>query len=440
MDCIERCRTAALGGTVYQCTDCGHMHAVWKSCGNRHCPVLPGCRCAQVDGETGGLRPAGSYFHIVFTLPRPLARIAMQNRKTVFDIMFRTAAETLKTISADPRRFGARIGGTAVLHTWNQKMEWHPHLHCLVPNGGFDTATGQWKVGSDSFFAPVKVLASFFRRRVLEELAKAHARQELEFTAQSLTSPVPAPSPRAEAGPKGQLERSCPTSVQRTRRGDPIPLAIHPSHRNLRCPDPVPDDDTVTFRCRKPTAKTGDRPTYGTMTLSVDQFIRRFLMHRIPTGFHRIRHFGILANSNRPGPSRPSRKPTTAKPDRQSVTKPEPEIQSARKPGLSELRQTLQARPDHGTPPHRQGGGPGNGDHPEARASPSLRDDMKTDSIQRPRDRHGPARARFAKPTRTARNVAVSGPVTSAGDGPDTLFGTSSPRRSPPPNGINRPG
>ena len=156
------------------------------------------------------------------------------------------------------------------------------------------------------------------------------------------------------------------------------------------------DDDTVTFRCRKPTAKVGDRPSYGTMTLSVDQFIRRFLMHRIPPGFHR-------------------------------------------------MRQTLQARPDHPKKPHRPGGGQGNGDHPKTRPSPSSRNDMKTtpesmQHIQRPRDRHGPARARRAEPTQTTRNVAVSGPDTTTGDWPAAPFGTCGPRRSPASNGINRPG
>ncbi len=300
MDCIERCRTAALGGTVYQCTDCGHVHAVWKSCGNRHCPSCQGAAAHKwMEKQAACVLPV-PYFHIVFTLPRPLARIAMQNRKTVFNILFRTAAETLKTISADPRRFGARIGGTAVLHTWNQKMEWHPHLHCLVPNGGFDTATGQWKVGSDSFFAPVKVLASFFRRRVLEELAKAHAGQELEFHG----AIAHLACPRAFARVLKQARKVNWNVHARPPFNGPAAVIRYLSRYTHRIAISDArilslDDDTVTFRCRKPTAKASDRPTYGTMTLSVDQFIRRFLMHRIPTGFHRIRHFGILANSNR---------------------------------------------------------------------------------------------------------------------------------------------
>ncbi len=281
MDCIACCRTAVLGGTVYQCTDCGHVHGVWKSCGNRHCPSCQGAAAHKwMEKQAACILPV-PYFHIVFTLPRPLARIALQNRKTVFNILFRTAAETLKTISADPRRFGARIGGTAVLHTWNQKMEWHPHLHCLVPNGGFDVGTGQWKAGSDSFFAPVKVLASFFRRRVLEELAKAHARQELEFHGSIAHLACPRACPRAFARVLKQARKlnwnvyakppfNGPAAVIRYLSRYTHRIAISDA-RILSL-----DDDTVTFRCRKPTAKAGDRPSYGTMTLSVDQFIRRY--------------------------------------------------------------------------------------------------------------------------------------------------------------------
>ena len=240
------------------------------------------------------------YFHVVFTLPRPIARIAMQNRRVVFTILFRTVAETLRTISADPRRFGASIGGTAVLHTWNQKLQWHPHLHCVVPNAGFDVETGQWKVGSDRFFAPVKVLASFFRRRMIEELASAHARHELVFhgsiahladarafsrhlkRARTVTWNVYAKAPFN--GPAAVI-RYLSRYTHRVAISDARILDF--------------DGDTVTFRHRKPVARAADTPRYAAMTLPVDTFIRRFLLHTIPTGFHRIRHFGILANGCR---------------------------------------------------------------------------------------------------------------------------------------------
>ncbi len=149
MNCIERCRTPVLGGTVFKFTTCCHEHAVWKSCGNRHCPGCQGAATRKWREQQAACNLPVPYFHLVFTLPRTIARIAMQNREQVFNILFRVTAETLRAISADPRRFGARIGGTAVLHSWNQKMEWHPHLHCLVPNGGFDVETGACTAGSD---------------------------------------------------------------------------------------------------------------------------------------------------------------------------------------------------------------------------------------------------------------------------------------------------
>ncbi|MDE2914934.1 MAG: transposase zinc-binding domain-containing protein [Paracoccaceae bacterium] len=174
MAAIEACRTAVLGGHLQQCDGCGREHPRYNSCRNRHCPGCQGAAAHQwMEARARDILPVPT-FHIVFTLPGGIAAIARRNRKTVFNILFRTAAETLRTIAADPRRGGTRIGGTAVLHTWNQRLLWHPHLHCVVPNTGFDVETGNWKTGSRTFFAPVKVLASRFRRRFLEELARAH--------------------------------------------------------------------------------------------------------------------------------------------------------------------------------------------------------------------------------------------------------------------------
>ena len=298
MGCIEQCRTPALGGTLYRCGDCGHLHAVWKSCGNRHCPTCQGAAArAWMERQAACILPAPS-FHVVFTLPPRIAGIALQNRKTVLDILFRTAAETLQVISADPRRFGARIGGTAVLHTWNQKLEWHPHVHCVVPHGGFDIDTGAWKTGCPRFFAPVKVLASYFRRRFLEDLAKVH--DNLAFH-----------------GPLSHLaERRAFSRLIRQARKTPWVVYAKPpfngpeavirylsryTHRIAISDARILafDGEIVTFRHRKPVRKADGKPTYGAMSLPVDTFIRRFLMHRLPKGFHRIRHFGILANSCR---------------------------------------------------------------------------------------------------------------------------------------------
>ena len=185
MAAIEACRTAVLGGHLYECEGCGREHPRYNSCRNRHCPACQGAAARRwMEARARDILPVPT-FHVVFTLPNEIADIAFANRRTVLDILFRTAAETLRTIAADPRRGGVRIGGTAVLHTWNQRLLWHPHLHCVVPNGGFDVGTGDWKTGSGRFLAPVKVLASLFRRRFLEELATAHDRGEIDFRCDS---------------------------------------------------------------------------------------------------------------------------------------------------------------------------------------------------------------------------------------------------------------
>ncbi len=152
-----------------------------NSCRNRHCPTCQGLAANLWSEERAGDILPVPYFHVVFTLPKEVAAIAFCNRRVVFDILFRAVAETLRTIAADPRHGGMRIGGTAVLHTWDQKLRFHPHLHVVVPNAGFDVDSGEWKTGSTTFLAPVKVLGSLFRRLFLEELARAHGRGDLEF-------------------------------------------------------------------------------------------------------------------------------------------------------------------------------------------------------------------------------------------------------------------
>ena len=178
---IGACRTAVLGGHMYACDGCGREHPLFNSCRNRHCPtrqVLAANRWSEARADD--ILPV-PYFHVVFTLPKEIAGIAFCNRRVVFDILFRTVAETPRTIAADPRHGGMRIGGTAVLHTWDQKLRFHPHLHVVVPNAGFDVESGELKTGSGTWLAPVKVLASLFRRRFLEKLARSHGRGELEF-------------------------------------------------------------------------------------------------------------------------------------------------------------------------------------------------------------------------------------------------------------------
>ena len=239
-------------------------------------------------------------FHVVFTLPAEIAAIAFCNRRVVFDILFKTGVETLCTIAADPRHGGMRIGGTAVLHTWDQKLRFHPHLHVVVPNAGFDVESGEWKTGSGTWLAPVKVLASLFRRRFLEELARAHGSGELEFHGTVAHLANPGEFHAALAAARG---RDWVVYAKRPFRGPEqvFRYLARYTHRIAISDRRIVafDGENVTFRHRKPVGLGQKKPRYGTMTVSADEFIRRFLLHVLPDGMHRIRYFGILANGCR---------------------------------------------------------------------------------------------------------------------------------------------
>lgn len=267
-------------------------------CRNRNCPTCQGNAAHRwLDRQISRVLPA-PYFHLVFTLPKPIAAIAYANRKTVFDILMKTAAETVTVIAADPRFLGTKTGGTAVLHSWDQRLQWHPHAHVVVANAGFD-ANGQWKTGSDTFFAPVKVLARYFRRRFLEQLSEAYRCQQLKLPGRisHLESPQAFQTLLDESratdwvvyakppfdGPK-QLLRYLSRYTHRVAIGSSRILSF--------------DGTSVTFRYRKPSRKGQSKPGYGKMTLPVAEFMRRYLSHVLPRGFHRIRHFGILANGS----------------------------------------------------------------------------------------------------------------------------------------------
>ena len=300
MAAIEACRTALLGGHVYACDGCGREHPQYNSCRNRHCPTCQGMAANRwSEARAAELLPV-PYFHVVFTLPKEIAAIAFCNRRVVFNILFQTVAETLRTIAADPQHGGMRIGGTAVLHTWDQKLRFHPHLHVVVPNAGFDVESGEWKTGSSTFFAPVKVLGSFFRRRFLEELARAHGRGELEFhgTVAHLANPGEFHATLAAA-----RSRDWVVYAKRPFRGpgQVFRYLARYTHRIAISDSRITafDGENVSFRYRKPAEPGQRKPRYGTMTVSADEFIRRFLLHVLPDGMHRIRHFGILANGCR---------------------------------------------------------------------------------------------------------------------------------------------
>lgn len=296
MAAIEACRTAALGGHIERCDDCGQQRISYNSCRNRNCPKCQGLARAQWLEDRRAELLDVPYFHVVFTVPDEIATIAFQNQVVVYDILFRAAAETLHTIAADPRHLGAEIGFLAVLHTWGQNLMHHPHLHCLVPGGGIAPDGQSWIACRPGFFLPVRVLSRLFRGLFLRDLEKAFAAGELRFVNAQRHLQEPAAfrrylaplhaadwvvySKRPFAGPAQVLEY-----VGRyTHR-----VAIS-NNRLLSM-----DNGKVRFRWKD--YRNGN--SQKTMTLRGDEFIRRFLIHVLPDGFHRIRYYGFLANHHR---------------------------------------------------------------------------------------------------------------------------------------------
>jgi hypothetical protein len=296
MGAIEACRTAALGGHVRRCADCGHAAVAYNSCRNRHCPKCQGpAREAWVAARRAELLPV-QYFHVVFTLPAPVGVIAFQNKAAVYAILFRAAADTLRVIAADPRHLGAEIGGLAVLHSWGQAMQHHPHVHCIVPGGGLSPDRTRWIACRPGFFLPVKVLGRLFRRLFLERLAEAFAYGALRFFGDL----APLAEPGAFATHCAALRRVDWVVYAKPPFGGPEQVLAYLgryTHRvaiaNSRLV--AMTDDAVSFLW-KDYRQEGRRKV---MTLEPAEFIRRFLLHVLPPGFHRIRHFGFLANAHR---------------------------------------------------------------------------------------------------------------------------------------------
>ena len=296
MTAIERCRTAALGGHVEQCDQCHFQRIAYNSCGDRHCPKCQSLARAQWIEERQAELLDTQYFHVVFTLPEEIAAIAYQNKKVVYDILFRATSETLRTIAADPKHLGGEIGFFAVLHSWGQNLMFHPHLHCVVPGGGISLDGKRWISCRADFFLPVRVLSCLFRRLFLELLEKALDEGQLKFfsSLQELEDRRAflrylAPLRKKEwvvyakepfAGPQQVLDY-----VGRyTHR-----VAIS-NNRILNI-----EDGQVIFRYKD--YRNGSQQK--TMTISADEFIRRFLLHVLPEGFHRIRYYGFLGNRYR---------------------------------------------------------------------------------------------------------------------------------------------
>jgi hypothetical protein len=298
MRAIERCRTAALGGHVARCEDCAHEHIAYNSCRNRHCPKCQaGAAREWLAAREAELLPV-RYFHLVFTVPAPIADIAWQNKRLVYDLLMRASAETTLTIAADPKHLGARIGITSVLHTWGSAMTHHPHVHMIVPGGGLSADGAEWIACRANFFLSVRVLSRLFRRLFLEGLAKLHDNGCLAFYGEHVqladrtafdaflaplrTSEWVVYAKEPFAGPKAVL-------VYLSRYTHRVAIS---NSRLIRA-----DADSVTFQVKDYRIDGPGR--YTTMTLDAHEFIRRFLIHVLPKGQHRIRHYGFFGNGNR---------------------------------------------------------------------------------------------------------------------------------------------
>jgi len=298
MSAIESCRTAALGGHVARCEKCEHTQISYNSCRNRHCPKCQGAAAKDwLAAREADLLPV-PYFHVVFTLPAPIGDIAYQNKAVIYDLLFKASAETLTTIAADPRHLGARVGVTSVLHSWGSAMTHHPHVHMIVPGGGISLDGNKWVSCRPGFFLPVRVLSRLFRRLFLEKLLAAHRANRLKFfgehaalaDAQAFAAYL-APLRRTEwvvyaKRPFGGPEAVLAYLSRYTHR-----VAISNS-RLIAC-----DRSSVAFRWKDYRADGRDRQKV--MTLATGEFIRRFLIHVLPHGFHRIRHYGLFASGTR---------------------------------------------------------------------------------------------------------------------------------------------
>jgi hypothetical protein len=298
MSAVENCRTAALGGHVSACTKCGHEHVAYNSCRNRHCPKCQGSAAQDwMQARMEDLLPV-EYFHVVFTLPAEVARIAYWNKRAVYGLLFRASAETVTTIAADPRHLGASVGMTSVLHTWGSALTHHPHIHMIVPGGGLSPDGTRWVACRPGFFLPVRVLSRLFRRLFLEGLAVLHRAGELQFLADlgGLTDPA------AFAAYLAPLRKTDWVVYAKPPFGGPEAVLAYLSRYSHRVAISnhrlvSADAETVAFRWKDYRIKRGNR--MKVMHLPTPEFIRRFLIHVLPSGFHRIRHAGFLANGIR---------------------------------------------------------------------------------------------------------------------------------------------
>jgi len=301
MTAIEQCRTAALGGHVLRCTDCQSDQVSYNSCRNRHCPKCQAAAAKRwLEARQADLLPV-DYYHVVFTLPAPISDIAYYNKAVVYGLLFEIAAETLITIASDPKHLGAEVGATLVLHTWGSALTHLPHVHGIVPGGGLSPDGKRWVSCKPGFFLSVRVLSRLFRRRFLEALEDTHRTGKLQFFGDSAGLADPKSFARWLA-PLRKIEWV--VYAKRPFAGPEAVLAYlsRYTHRvaiaNSRLV--AMDERGVTFKWKDYRDKSNpDKPRHKTMTLSPDEFMRRFLLHVLPGGFHQIRHFGLIANNGR---------------------------------------------------------------------------------------------------------------------------------------------
>jgi len=298
MSAIEHCRSAALGGHVLQCPACDHTQIAYNSCRNRHCPKCQASAARRwLEARQADLLPV-EYYHVVFTLPGPISDIAWYNKPVLYSLLFQAAAETLLIIAADPKHLGARIGATLVLHTWGSAMTHHPHVHGIVPGGGLSLDGERWVACRPGFFLPVRVLSRLFRRVFLEKLGDAYRAGKLQFFGDhreladtKIFSDWLKPLRRCEWVVYAKRPFAGPDAVLAYLSRYTHRVAIANSRLMAL------DEQGVTFKWKDYRKK--ERCRHKTMTLATDEFIRRFLLHVLPSGLHRIRHYGLFANTTR---------------------------------------------------------------------------------------------------------------------------------------------
>jgi putative transposase/transposase-like zinc-binding protein len=296
MSAIERCRTAALGGHVARCEDCSHTLIAYNSCRNRHCPKCQGAAAREwLAAREAELLPV-SYYHVVFTLPAEIGDIAYQNKAVIYDLLFKVSAETLLTIAADPKHLGARIGITSVLHTWGSALTHHPHVHMIIPGGGISPDGSRWVSCRPGFFLPVRVLSRLFRRLFLQKLTAAH--RQLQF----FGNHAPLANAKTFAAYLAPLRKAEWVVYSKRPFGGPEAVLAYLSRYTHRVA--ISNSRLIGFDHHGVTFKWKDyriegRERYKRMTLATDEFIRRFLIHVLPDGFHRIRHYGLFASASR---------------------------------------------------------------------------------------------------------------------------------------------